>query len=181
MTEEALMLDVKNGNLDQASKLYDQYSKRLYNYFVRLSYDRNLSYDMMQDTFMRMIKYRNSFKEEKLFKAWIYQIARNVFADNLKKNRFVYTGFPMDFKDENYSESMDETDDMVYKKQILEKSLLKLPEDYREVLVLSRYQEMKYQEISKIMDISVSHVKVKVHRAIKMFREYYFELDNARY
>jgi RNA polymerase sigma-70 factor (ECF subfamily) len=181
MTEEALMLDIKKGNLDKASELYDLYSKRLYNYFVRISFDRDLSYDMMQDTFLRMIKYRISYQEEKPFKAWIYQIARNVFADSHKKNRFVYTGLPLDMKYENHSEDIEETDDLVHRKNILEKSMLKLPDDYREVLVLSRYEEMKYHDIANVMGISVSHVKVKVHRAIKKLREYYFEFDNAKY
>ena len=78
MTDEALMLEVSKNNIESASALYDRYSKRLYNYFVKISFDRELGNDLLQTTFLRMIKYRNSYREGKSFEAWIFQIARNV-------------------------------------------------------------------------------------------------------
>jgi len=59
----------------------------------------------------------------------------------------------------------------------LKKSMSLLSDEAREILVLSRYQNKKYVEISALMDISVPAVKVKVHRAIKKLRDYYFELE----
>ena len=83
MTDEALMSAVKNGKLDMASDLYDKYSKRLYNYFVKISMDRSVSDDLMQNTFFRMIKYRHTYKDGNPFKAWMFQIARNVHRCNV--------------------------------------------------------------------------------------------------
>ena len=59
----------------------------------------------------------------------------------------------------------------------LHRSLARLPEDQREILVLSRFQELKYEEIAKITETTVANVKVKVHRAIKKLRDTYFELE----
>jgi RNA polymerase sigma-70 factor, ECF subfamily len=174
-TDEALMAEVKNGDLDKASVLYDRYSKRLYNYFVKISLDRNAGYDMMQDTFMRVIKYRHSYKGGNPFRAWIYQIARNVFADHLKKNKVLYSDYQ---QVENMSGiDSNETDEKHEQEKLLNKSLAKLEDEAREILVMSRYQNMKYEEIAATMDLTVAAVKVKVHRAIKKLRIYYFELE----
>ncbi|MCG8308474.1 MAG: hypothetical protein MI975_13860 [Cytophagales bacterium] len=87
MTGEALILEVIKDHIESASILYERYSKRLYDYFVKISFDRELSNDMLQSTFLRMIKYRHSFKKDGSFQAWIFQIARNVFADELKTRK----------------------------------------------------------------------------------------------
>lgn len=179
MTEEALMVEIKNGNLDMASELYDAYSKRLYNYFVKLSQDKEAGYDMMQDTFLRMIKYRQSYKDGKSFKTWIFQIARNVFKDYYKKHKMMYTLNTDISQIQNELHFGEELSELEHQKMLLYRSMLRLPEDSREILVLSRFKDMKYQEIADIMDLSVSHVKVKVFRAIQKLREYYFELDKV--
>lgn len=179
MTEEALMIEIKNGNLDLALELYDKYSKKLYNYFVKLSQDKEVGYDMMQDTFLRVIKYKHTFKEDKIFKTWIFQIARNVFRDYYKKHKMMYTSNTDINQIQNEIHLEENTSELEYRKMLLQKSLLRLPEDSREILVLSRYKDMKYQEIADIMDLSVSHVKVKVFRAIQKLREYYFEIDKV--
>jgi len=86
MTDEQIMLEVKEGNLDLASLIYDRYSKLIYNYFLRLSFNREISQDLMQTVFFRMIKYRRSYKPKNNFRSWIFRIARNIFADHLKSD-----------------------------------------------------------------------------------------------
>ena len=179
MTEEALMIEIKNGNLDLASELYDKYSKKLYNYFVKLSQDRDSGYDMMQDTFLRMIKYKHTYKETGSFKTWIFQIARNVFRDYYKKNKKIYASYEDVYEFHEVLQPDEDHSELEDKKVLLHKSMQKLPEDAREILVLSRYKDLKYQEIADITNLSVSHVKVKVFRAIQKLREYYFEMDKV--
>ena len=177
MTDEALMLAVKNGKLDVSSDLYDRYSKRLYNYFVKISMDRVVSNDLMQNTFFRLIKYRHTYKDGNPFRAWMFQIARNVFADHLRKNKMRVSDYADVEQMGDRLADKDESEIQSEKEDLLHKSMSKLSEEAREILVLSRYQNMKYQEISALMDISVPAVKVKVHRAIKKLRDYYFELE----
>lgn len=176
MTDEALMIEVKNDNVDSASLLFDRYSKRLYNFFVKISLDRDLGHDLMQSTFLRMIKYRKSFQEDKAFQTWIFQIARNVFADHLRKNK-IMTSDRVDVYSINVPTSEDEDSVEIQKERVLHLAMAKLPEESKEILVLSRYQGLKYEQIAQIFDISVSSVKVKVHRAIKKLREYYVEIE----
>ncbi len=177
MTEEALMTAVKGGELQQATELFDRYNKRIYNFFVKICFDRELSHDLTQNVFLRMLKYRNSYKADHKFQSWIFQIARNVYADHYRKNKAKFS----DFADleQCAEEASSVIDDMErsHKERLLQRALTKLPEDQREVLVLSRFQELKYEEIAKMTDTTVANVKVKVHRAIKRLRDTYFELE----
>ena len=176
MTDEALMLDVYKNNIDSASILYDRYSKRLFNYFVKISFDRELSNDMLQNTFLRMIKYRHSYKEEKIFQAWIFQIARNVFTDELKGKK-LNTSDHIDVYNLEKGGSDHEASEMEQKERILHQAMSRLDDESREILVLSRFQDMKYEQIAQILNLTVSAVKVKVHRAIKKLRIYYVEIE----
>ncbi len=177
MTDEQIMEAVKTGDLQQASLLFDRYHKRLFNFLARMAMDRELAEDLTQNVFLRMIKYRNSYREGAKFQSWIYQVARNVFSDHYQtiKNR------KSDFIDvEKIGERMaesDETSMMDEQERLLHRSMALLSEEQRELLVLTRYQHMKYEEVATIMDTTVANIKVKVHRAIAKLREHYFELE----
>jgi RNA polymerase sigma factor (sigma-70 family) len=177
MTDEIIMDAVKAGNLQQASLLFERYHKKIFNFLARMTLDRDLAEDLTQNVFLRIIKYRNSYKDGARFQSWIYQVARNVFSDHYQatKNR------RSDFVDvEKVGDSMADTDDTMdvdEKERILHRSMEKLSEEQRELLILTRFQHMKYEEVALIMDTSVANIKVKVHRAILKLREYYFELE----
>jgi RNA polymerase sigma-70 factor (ECF subfamily) len=176
MTDELIMEAVKDGNLQQASVLFERYHKRIFNFLARMTMDRELAEDLTQNVFLRIIRYRTSYRQGLKFQSWIYQIARNVFSDHYQanKNRF------SDFVDvEKVSDHMADHDDedLDEKEKILHRSMAKLTEEQRELLVLTRFQHMKYEEVASIMDTTVANIKVKVHRAILKLREYYFELE----
>ncbi|HEY9006755.1 MAG TPA: sigma-70 family RNA polymerase sigma factor [Ohtaekwangia sp.] len=177
MTDELLMEAVKNGDLQQASVLFERYNKRIFNFLARMTMDRALAEDLTQNVFLRMIKYRNSYREGARFQSWIYQVARNIFSDHYQahKNKF------SDFVDvEKVSDNLydpDESQRIDEQEQLLQRSMAMLSEEQRELLVLTRFQHMKYEEVAVIMDTTVANIKVKVHRAILKLREHYFELE----
>jgi RNA polymerase sigma factor (sigma-70 family) len=177
MTDELLMEAVKNGDLQQASALFERYNKRIFNFLARLTMDRALAEDLTQNVFLRIIKYRNSYREGARFQSWIYQVARNVFSDHYQvhKNKF------SDFVDvEKVSDSLydpEESETMDEQEKLLQRSMAKLSDEQRELLILTRFQHMKYEEVATIMDTTVANIKVKVHRAILKLREHYFELE----
>lgn len=176
MTDEALMLHVSKNNIESASILYDRYSKRLYNYFVKISFDRDLSQDLLQSTFLRMIKYRHSYQSDKPYQAWIFQIARNVLTDEMK-SRKIQTTDHLDVYNMEKETSDEESYEKERKEKMLHLAMNKLDSESREILVLSRFQGMKYEQIAQVLELTVSAVKVKVHRAIKKLRVYYMEIE----
>ena len=177
MTDEMIMEAVKNGDLQQASVLFERYNKRIYNFLARMTMSKVLAEDLTQNVFLRMIKYRNSYREGNKFHAWIYQIARNVFSDHYQMHKNKFMGF-VDV--EKVGESIADKEDSIEqdeREKILHRSLALLNEEQRELLVLTRFQHLKYEEVAVMMDTTVANIKVKVHRAIQKLREHYFQLE----
>jgi RNA polymerase sigma factor (sigma-70 family) len=173
-TDEILMENVKSGNLSGMSVLFERYHLRVYNFFFRLTYDMDVSNDLTQNLFYRMIKYKNSYKNEYSVKSWIFQIARNLHTDFCNEEK--RSGELFLKTDKYYVEPSDDTegyqeDDYVR----LEKAMSNLSVEQKEIIVLSRYQGMKYEEISEITKQSVGAIKVAMYRAIKQLRGIYFK------
>lgn len=179
MTDETIMEAVKNGELQQATLLFERYHKRIFNFLARMTMDRDLAEDLTQNVFLRIIKYRNSYREGNKFQSWIYQVARNVFSDHYQsvKNRF--SDFVDVEKVSDHIGNSNDSEEQDEKEKLLHRSMAKLTEEQRELLVLTRFQQMKYEEVAAIMDTTVANIKVKVHRAILKLRELYFELEKT--
>lgn len=84
-SDEEIMIKVKNNQLALMKPLFDRYHVKLYNFFLRLTYNEDVSKDLVQNVFYRIIKYRKTYNPEYKFKSWIYQLARNNFADDATK------------------------------------------------------------------------------------------------
>ncbi|MFY0601015.1 MAG: sigma-70 family RNA polymerase sigma factor [Cyclobacteriaceae bacterium] len=163
---------VKNGKLDQLNILFERYSRRVYNYFLKSTLDRDGSNDLTQDVFTRILKYRRSYRLESRFETWMFQIARNLIKDHFTKMKVYRDHF--DWTDE-LPDQADETNEDGEKERRLYRALEKLPVEKRELLVMSKFQKMKYEQIATIREVSVGAIKVQVHRAIAELRNIYFE------
>jgi RNA polymerase sigma factor (sigma-70 family) len=177
MTDEIVMEAVKNGNLQQATLLFERYNKRIYNFLARMTMDRDLAEDLTQNVFLRMIRYRSSYREGARFQSWIYQIARNVFSDHYREHKGKHSNFVDVEKIRDHLPEDEDRELQEEKELLLQRSMARLTEDQRELLILTRFQHMKYEEVAELMDTTVANIKVKVHRAVIRLREYYFELE----
>ncbi len=174
MTDEEVMAMVKKGDLEKAAILFERYQAMLYNFFVKLSFETELSKDLTQNVFYRLIKYRNSFNESKAFKAWFFQLARNQYLDHVSNAKNKRSRFDdLEKLAHKAAENMqDQT--QAEREKVLYKALSLLDEEQRELIVLSKFQKMKYTDIAQILNITEAAVKVKVHRAIKKLKGVYF-------
>ncbi|MEQ8364584.1 MAG: sigma-70 family RNA polymerase sigma factor [Cyclobacteriaceae bacterium] len=177
MTDEQIMEAVKNGDLEQASILYARFNKRIFNFLARMTFDREQAEDLTQNVFLRLLKYRKSYKEGSRFQSWIYQMARNAFSDYYQAHKNKYSQFVDVQQIGNKASSAQEDMEQNEKEELLKRSMALLSEDQRELLILTRYQHMKYEEVAQVMDTTVANIKVKVHRAIAKLREHYFQLE----
>jgi RNA polymerase sigma factor (sigma-70 family) len=163
-----LMLSVKAGELDKMGLLFERYHKSIYSFMYHSTHQAALSEDLVQNLFYRMIKYRHTYVGEGEFKTWMYFLARNVINDHFRKNsRLVYNEDVNDLG-RHLLDERSADDDLIKTQQqdLLKIALAKLNDEAREVLVLSRYQELSYKEIAGIMNTTEGNIKVKVHRAI---------------
>ena len=177
MTDEMIMEAVKNGDLQQASLLFERYNKRIFNFLARMTMDRAQAEDLTQNVFLRIIKYRNSYREGLRFQSWIYQVARNIFSDHYQKHKNKFSEFIDVETIGEHITNNEESEILEEQEKLLERSMAMLNDEQRELLILTRFQHMKYEDVAVIMDTTVANIKVKVHRAIAKLREHYFELE----
>ncbi len=177
MTDESIMEAVKRGELQRATLLFERYNKRIFNFLARMTMNRQLAQDLTQNVFLRLIKYRSSYREGHKFQSWVFQIARNVFSDHYQAHKNRFSDYVDVDKVRDNMADHEEWIDQEEKEKVLHASMAKLTDEQRELLVLTRFQQMRYEEVAAIMDTTVANIKVKVHRAIIKLREYYFELE----
>ena len=173
LSDENIMLKVCNGQIDKLGLLFERYHVRLYNFFLKTTTDTDLSNDLTQNVFERILKYKHSYKEGASFKSWFYQIARNVKIDHYKKQKMQTSSMEDINPERNLNFSVEGGQDLEKQERIkwLYDSLNKLPDDKKEILILSQIEELEYKEIANIFDITENTARVKVHRALKSLKE----------
>lgn len=188
LSDNYLMAKVRDGDPEKLGLLYERYKRPLLGFFVGMVRDRELSEDLVQNTFVRILKYRHLFRarlhddvsggeRDGDFRTWMYHIARNVKNDHFRKNKIVHE------KVEKWEERIEDTDSRLSdwqtedEQRMLAVALEKLPEEKREILFLSKYQEKKYKEIGEILGCSEGTVKVKVFRALQELKVIYQQVE----
>lgn len=172
------MLKVKDGDLDKLGLLFERYRKPLFGFFYGMNKDAPLSEDLVQNVFFRILKYRYLFRGEGDFKTWMFHIARNVNHDHFRKMKWKGKGDLEQLENrlghhDNRQTEFQQDEEM----QILSLALDRLPDDKREIILLSKFHDKKYREIGEILGCSEGAVKVKVFRALQELKEVYIKLE----
>jgi len=146
LEDHNLMLKVKEGEVDKLNLLYQRYSRRFFGFFYGMTRDGATSEDLVQNVFMRILKYKHTYKEGGDFEVWAFQMARNVHKDHYRKNkRYAFqedmNPYEQQLSDSNHKEGeMEKSDELQY----LQKALESLSDDKRELIELVRFQKVKY-------------------------------------
>lgn len=167
------MSQVRSGVGEMLGVLFDRYQMPLFNFFYKLTANRTTSEDLVQEVFFRILKYRQSYRPGTPFRAWMYQIARNARVDHFRKQRPEVAWEPAIEPRVIPGDSAQQKQET----QMLYRALLQMPEEKKEVLILSRFQGLKYEEIAQLLGCEVNTVKTKVHRALQELRELFHRPD----
>ena len=179
-TDNELMELVRDGKVEKLAILFERYQTMLYNFFLRLTGNRAASEDLVQEVFIRILKYRAGYQGENRFVVWMFQIARNAHVDFLRKKKGEVA------LDDQFAEAPsqellpEERFEADQEAALVRRALDKLPPKKRELLVLFRFQNLKLREIADLFDVQVGTVKVQVHRALKDLGRIYLELQGGK-
>jgi len=175
------MLKVKSGEVDKLGLLYERYKKKLLGFFFNMNHDLEASEDLVQNVFVRILKYKHTFTGNGKFSSWMYHLARNMYYDQYRKNKKNLNHVAIEnvsyklVDDDNEDVKMHQTEQQLQ----LRRALLALQPEKRELLILSRYQDLKYHEIAEVIGISEGAVRVKMHRILKELKEIFFKLEST--
>ncbi len=182
LSDNALMQQVKSGNTEQLGLLYERYKKLLFNFFYQMNFDKKLSEDLVQNVFIRVLKYKHTYTDQNKFVSWIFQIARNenydYFNKNVKNKETVNIS-----KLANRSSEHEGIQKELEKKEAIEllnKAIQQLPYKKREVIILSKLKQLKYSEIGIIIGCNEVTARAKAHRALKELKTMYLAMQNIK-
>jgi RNA polymerase sigma-70 factor (ECF subfamily) len=174
--EKELMFQVKAGQLDKLATLFENNKVQLLNYFIRKGNNRALSEDLVQETFMRVLAYRTSFSGSSTFKSWMYGIARNTVAEHYRKNKNQALNCDMDDEELTNEQTLGEEFETEQQTAFFNKSLASISPEDREIIILSRFQQLNYQEISTLLDCNLNTLKSRMRNAVSKLQMNYQKL-----
>jgi len=170
------MQAVRDGDVAKLGPLFERYHVPLFDFLSRMTGNRTAAEDLVQDVFVRMLKYRATFRDDGQFETWMFRIARNARADYFRSRSAIDQvsdeGIDAPADDPGPARLLEQERDAV----LLRRALMMLREDRRELIVLTRYRGLKHAAIAEILGIDVGTVKVRIHRAMKELREIYLGL-----
>lgn len=143
--------------------LYNQFRGRVYGTAYRMTGNRADAEDVTQEVFIRVFKKLSSFRGYSAVSTWIYRITMNCALDLLRRRKREQT-LPLD-------ESLVTASEPISVMRLIEGTLPRMPEGYRQVFVLHDMQGMKHFEIAKILGISEGASKSQLHRARAFLRK----------
>ena len=172
------ILAYRQGNEDAFAPLVQKHLPSVYNFIFQMTRDRAVAEDLAQETFIKAWKHIKRFDPSQSFKVWLFAIAKNTAYDFLKKKKTI----PLSsFEDNEGKNVLEETlsgnaklpDEILERKEIvkeLERALLKIPQPYRELLILAYREDFSLQEISQILAEPYNTIKSRHNRAIEKLK-----------
>ena len=163
---------IKEKALEKAFNLIvDEYQQRMYWHIRRMVTDHDDANDVLQNTFIKIWKALPKFKGDSKFYTWAYRIATNESITFINKRKD-----DASFDDLAYGISRNLEADAFFDgneaQRKLHAAVAALPEKQKAVFNLKYFEELKYEEISKILDTSVGGLKASYHHAVKKIEDY---------
>lgn len=152
--------------------LMDAYQSRLYWHIRRLIVDHDLAQDVLQETFIKTYQNFHQFKQDSQLYTWLYRIATNEALQQLNKmKKMQKTDEDADYYMQNLVADNAGTDgDEI--QLLLQRAIQSLPEKQRLVFTMRYYDDLPYEEMSKILDMSVGTLKTNYHYAKQKIEDY---------
>jgi RNA polymerase sigma-70 factor (ECF subfamily) len=171
LTDEEHMLKFQNGDMASYNVLVARFKDQLFNFVYRYVNDSALCEDILQETFLRLYKNKSYYKEIAKFSTWIYTIAANLAKTELRKKKrrtiFSISNYTEDNKDyelQDYASTPDQ--DVVSENTLshIQAAIEKLPDAFKEVIILRDIQDLDYDEIAEITGTPLGTVKSRINR-----------------
>lgn len=169
LSDEKLIALFQSGDINAYNELVERYKERLFNFVLRYFNNKEQAEDVVQDTLIKLYTHASYYKNVAKFSTWIFTIAKNNALTELRKNKRKRTeslwtedGNPLDINSKE--QSLDQKTHNEFAINQLNKFLDEIPENFRMAVVLRDFQELSYDEISKILEIPIGTIKSRINR-----------------
>ena len=170
---EEIVREAQQGSLESFHRLYQFYSRAIYNFIWRLVGESADAEDLTQETFLKAHSELKKLRDPAQFKYWLYRIARNEVYQKLRKSQRV-TVVSIDDEEVSYYDFLEDGSSgldpesrvlALELNRVIHQALDAMSPKYRDVFVLAVFQKESYENISKIVGRSLLSVKTDIYRA----------------
>jgi RNA polymerase sigma-70 factor (ECF subfamily) len=169
VTDFELYFRARDGDEASFNTLYQRFSTKLFNYIYRIVLDRSLAEDLLQETFIRVIK--SNLEERAKFSTWLYRVATNLCYKALRCRKISFQALDDSITSENDDPAA--ALERKINKDRITKSLARLPENQRVVIVLRFWEDMPFQEIAEFLSCPIGTVKSRTFYALENLKKFF--------
>jgi RNA polymerase sigma-70 factor, ECF subfamily len=179
LDDRALVSRVLEGDRDRFTELVKRYEKRVINYVYRITHRYEDAHDLAQEIFVKVFVALDRYDSKYQFSTWLFRIAQNTAIDALRKKSIVEVPIAKpatdeETKDREFADTGISPYRALKNKQLaraIDKAVLELPPDYRELIQLRHFAELSYEEIASMKKLPLGTVKNKLFRARNMLKD----------
>lgn len=188
MEEELQWIEeVLSGNKQAYAHIINKYKNQLYATILRMTKHPQDAQDLVQEAFIKVYHQLGKYDGKGSFAGWIHRVAINHCMDEFRKKRYKMKQVEVSEGDALNPHHPEVIFLKKEKNRQLERLIETLPEDERMIILLRYVNELSYSEISELVELPLSNVRNKLHRAKKKMRDtvkqeggYFHELSNGR-
>jgi len=181
-TDAEIMLRVKAGDQSAFDYLVQKYRRPLVSFMYRMARNTTAAEDLAQEVFLRVYRSRSTYEASAKFTTWLYRIATNLAVNHARDTRHERpeVTVSLDEPDEETGTTMDVPDSTITAEEsLLRRERMKairakveaLPERQKLAVIMHKYQQMDYKQISEVLKLSESATKSLLFRAYESLRE----------
>ncbi|HEY0962584.1 MAG TPA: RNA polymerase sigma factor [Pseudomonadales bacterium] len=180
-SDEELMQQAAAQGPAPLAALFDRHHRRLLAFFVKLGHGRTGGEDLVQETFLRMLRYAASFRPGAQFVPWMYQIARHAAADawHARPREEAHDHDALDALGATAPDSPERAHGAGELEARLHRALARLPRDKRELVLLSRVRQLDTEDLARLFDCTPTTLRVRLHRSLDELRAHFDALEHA--
>ena len=177
-SDEDLIWAVSEGEVAPLGVLFERHHARVHALCYRLTRQADVADDLAQETMLRVLRYASSYRRDSAFTTWLYRLAYNVCHDHWRKSR--RDELTTDLSEAQGVVAYDSDERIDERHALLEEAMQRLAPERRAVLVLSRYNDLGYDDIARVLECTPAAARVRAHRALNELREIYRELERRQ-
>ena len=167
-------------DIDYFSCVYQRYEERLLRYIKRISkVTDEEAEDILQEAFIKVWKNLNLINIDLKLSSWLYRIVHNEVISRWRKDRWSRHNPFLELNEQMLQSITDDMDIIKTSEDLLNQQISKLPEKYREVLVLKYFEDLSYEEISDILKLPEGTVAIRLNRAKKIIKSTFSEIHKT--
>jgi RNA polymerase sigma-70 factor, ECF subfamily len=179
LNEMEIVEKAKGGDMEAFAEIARRYGDRVYRFVYSRIGSQEDAYDAAQDVMVQVLESIKTFRGESKFSTWLYSVALNYcrnYRRKMSRAKIVslHRGIGEEETELPIPDTRENTENKVLQDELLDAirtEMKKLPDDYREILHLRDIEGMPYEEIASVTGITLSNVKVRIHRGREMLRK----------